>query len=99
MREFKELFEELGYTFQSADVLEDVYLFYKYYNNQANKGVSAILLEGDPGCGKTFLSEVFSHPSFTVTYLKKIKFAYILYSFFYVKFLLFIPCVILCNVI
>lgn len=25
MREFKELFEELGYTFQSADVLEDVY--------------------------------------------------------------------------
>ena len=60
MREFKELFEELGYTFQSADVLEDVYLFYKYYNNQANKGVSAILLEGDPGCGKTFLSEVFS---------------------------------------
>lgn len=60
MREFKELFENLGYTFQSADVLEDVYLFYKYYNNQANKGVSAILLEGDPGCGKTFLSEVFS---------------------------------------
>ncbi len=60
MREFKELFEELGYTFQSADVLEDVYLFYKYYNNKANKGVSAILLEGDPGCGKTFLSEVFS---------------------------------------
>lgn len=60
MREFKELFEQLGYTFQSADVLEDVYLFYKYYNNKANKGVSAILLEGDPGCGKTFLSEVFS---------------------------------------
>ena len=60
MREFKELFEQLGYTFQSADVLEDVYLFYKYYNNQANKGVSAILLEGDPGCGKTFLSEIFS---------------------------------------
>lgn len=60
MREFKELFEELGYTFQSADVLEDVYLFYRYYNNKANKGVSAILLEGDPGCGKTFLSEVFS---------------------------------------
>ena len=27
MREFKELFEELGYTFQSADILEDVYLF------------------------------------------------------------------------
>lgn len=60
MREFKRLFEELGYTFQSADVLEDVYLFYKYYNNKVNKGVSAILLEGDPGCGKTFLSEVFS---------------------------------------
>ena len=60
MREFKELFDELGYTFQSADILEDVYLFYKYYNNKANKGVSAILLEGDPGCGKTFLSEVFS---------------------------------------
>lgn len=60
MREFKELFEELGYTFQSADVLEDIYLFYKYYNNKANKGVSAILLEGDPGCGKTYLSEVFS---------------------------------------
>jgi len=60
MREFKELFEQLGYTFQSADVLEDVYLFYKYYNNKANKGVSAILLEGDPGCGKTYLSEVFS---------------------------------------
>lgn len=59
MREFKKIFEELGYTFQSADVLEDVYLFYKYYNNKANKGVSAILLEGDPGCGKTFLSEVF----------------------------------------
>lgn len=60
MREFKELFEKLGYTFQSADVLEDVYLFYRYYNNKANKGISAILLEGDPGCGKTFLSEVFS---------------------------------------
>lgn len=60
MREFKRLFEELGYTFQSADVLEDVYLFYKYYSNKVNKGVSAILLEGDPGCGKTFLSEVFS---------------------------------------
>ncbi len=60
MREFKQLFEAFGYTFPSADVLEDVYLFYKYYNNKANKGVSAILLEGDPGCGKTFLSEVFS---------------------------------------
>lgn len=60
MREFKELFENLGYTFPSADVLEDVYLFYRYYSNSANKGVSAILLEGDPGCGKTFLSEVFS---------------------------------------
>lgn len=60
MREFKELFERLGYTFQSADVLEDVYLFYRYYNNNVNKGVSAILLEGDPGCGKTYLSEVFS---------------------------------------
>ena len=59
MREFKEIFEELGYTFPSADVLEDVYTFYRYYNNEANKGVSAILLEGDPGCGKTFLSEVF----------------------------------------
>jgi len=59
MRDFKEQFEELGYTFQSADVLEDVYLFYKYYNNPANKGVASILLEGDPGCGKTFLSEVF----------------------------------------
>lgn len=54
MREFKELFEKLGYTFQSADVLEDVYLFYKYYNNKANKGVSAILLEGDPGVGRHF---------------------------------------------
>ena len=32
MRAFKESFEKLGYTFQSADVLEDVYLFYKYYN-------------------------------------------------------------------
>ena len=60
MKEFKELFEELGYTFQSADVLEDVYLFYKYYNNNTNKGVSAILLEGDPGSGKTYLSVVFS---------------------------------------
>lgn len=59
MREFKEIFEELGYTFPSADVLEDVYTFYRYYNNEANKGVAAILLEGDPGCGKTFLSEVF----------------------------------------
>ena len=60
MREFKEIFEQLGYTFQSTDVLEDVYLFYKYYNNSANKGVSSILLEGDPGCGKTYLSETFS---------------------------------------
>ena len=60
MRAFKESFEKLGYTFQSADVLEDVYLFYKYYNSAANKGVSAILLEGDPGCGKTYLSEIFS---------------------------------------
>lgn len=60
MREFKELFEKLGYTFQSADVLEDVYGFYRYYHNKANKGVAAILLEGDPGCGKTYLSEIFS---------------------------------------
>lgn len=60
MKEFKKIFEALGYTFQSADVLEDVYLFYKYYHNSANKGVSAILLEGDPGCGKTFLSETFA---------------------------------------
>lgn len=60
MREFKERLEDLGYTFQSADVLEDVYLFYRYYNNEANKGVSAIILEGDPGSGKTYLSEIFS---------------------------------------
>ncbi len=60
MREFKELFEELGYTFQSADVLEDVFTFYKFYDNPANKGVASILLEGDPGCGKTYLSEIFS---------------------------------------
>lgn len=60
MREFKELFEELGYTFQSADILEDVYLFYRYYNNDVNKGLASIILEGDPGSGKTFLSEVFS---------------------------------------
>lgn len=60
MRQFKTNFEDLGYTFPSADVLEDVYLFYRYYANPANKGVSAILLEGDPGCGKTYLSEVFS---------------------------------------
>ena len=57
---FKDIFEQLGYTFQSADVLEDVYLFYKYYDNKANKGVASILLEGDPGSGKTFLSEIFS---------------------------------------
>ena len=37
VREFKEIFEELGYTFPSADVLEDVYTFYRYYNNEANK--------------------------------------------------------------
>lgn len=60
LREFKNDFEELGYTFQSIDVLEDVYLFYKYYDNKANEGVASILLEGDPGSGKTFLSEVFS---------------------------------------
>ena len=33
-------------------------------------------------------------PSFTIDHLRKIKFAYILYSFFYVKFLLFLYCVI-----
>lgn len=60
MRKFKEKFEWLGYTFQSADILEDVYQFYRYYDSKANKGVSAILLEGDPGSGKTFLSEIFS---------------------------------------
>ena len=60
MKEFKRRFEELGYIFQNNEVLEDVYLFYRYYNNSANKSVSVILLEGDPGCGKTFLSEVFS---------------------------------------
>ncbi|MCI8588924.1 MAG: AAA domain-containing protein [Bacilli bacterium] len=60
MREFKELFESLGYIFPSADVLEDTYLFYKYYSSSVNKGVASILLEGDPGCGKTFLSEVFA---------------------------------------
>ena len=60
IRTFKNYFEELGYTFQSVDVLEDVFLFYKYYDNEANKGVASILLEGDPGSGKTFLSEVFS---------------------------------------
>lgn len=60
MREFKDKFEWLGYTFQSADILEDVYQFYRYYDGKANKGVAAILLEGDPGSGKTFLSEIFS---------------------------------------
>ena len=55
MREFKELFESLGYIFPSADVLEDTYLFYKYYSSSVNKGVASILLEGDNGCGKTFL--------------------------------------------
>lgn len=60
MRDFKAKFEELGYTFQNADILEDVYLFYKYYESSATKGISAILLEGDPGSGKTYLSEVFS---------------------------------------
>lgn len=60
MKNFQRTFEKLGYTFQSVDVLEDVYLFYRYYNNPANKGVAAILLEGDPGCGKTFLSEIFN---------------------------------------
>ena len=60
IRTFKNYFEELGYTFQSVDVLEDIFLFYKYYDNEANKGVASILLEGDPGSGKTFLSEVFS---------------------------------------
>ena len=79
MRAFKESFEKLGYTFQSADVLESqvktnthlskvmkrhyeksISEFNKYYNSAANKGVSAILLEGDPGCGKTYLSEIFS---------------------------------------
>lgn len=60
IRKFKESFESLGYTFPSGDVLEDVYTFYKYYENPINKGVSTILLEGDPGSGKTFLSEVFS---------------------------------------
>lgn len=59
IRDFKAKFEYLGYTFQSADILEDVYQFYRYYDNKANKGVSSILLEGDPGCGKTFLTEVF----------------------------------------
>lgn len=59
MREFKIRFEELGYTFQSADVLEDVYQFFRFYDNKANKGVTSILLEGDPGSGKTFLSEIF----------------------------------------
>lgn len=61
IRIFKNYFEQLGYTFQSGDVLEDIYLFYKYYDNEANKGVASILLEGDPGSGKTFLSEVFSN--------------------------------------
>ena len=60
IKEFKIKFENLGYTFQSPEVLEDVYLFYKYYDSKANKGVASILLEGDPGSGKTFLSEVFS---------------------------------------
>ena len=60
IKEFKIKFENLGYTFQSPEVLEDVYLFYKYYDNKANKGVASILLEGDPGSGKTFLSEIFS---------------------------------------
>ena len=60
IKEFKIKFENLGYTFQSPEVLEDVYLFYKYYDSKANKGIASILLEGDPGSGKTFLSEVFS---------------------------------------
>ena len=49
-----------GQIVKGEDVLEDTYLFYKYYDNEANKGVASILLEGDPGSGKTFLSEVFS---------------------------------------
>ena len=54
IKEFKIKFENLGYTFQSPEVLEDVYLFYKYYDSKANKGIASILLEGDPGSGKTF---------------------------------------------
>lgn len=60
MKNFKNSFENLGYTFQSATVLEDVYLFSRYYKSEVNQGVAAILLEGDPGSGKTYLSKVFS---------------------------------------
>lgn len=42
IKEFKIKFENLGYTFQSPEVLEDVYLFYKYYDSKANKGVASI---------------------------------------------------------
>lgn len=59
LRDFKINFEDLGYTFQSPDILEDVYKFSRYYDNDANEGVTSILLEGDPGSGKTFLSEIF----------------------------------------
>ena len=60
MKDFKRKFEELGYTFQNLDVLEDIYQFYKYYENDANKGVATMILEGDPGSGKTYMYEVFS---------------------------------------
>lgn len=60
IRDFKRRFEELGYTFQSEDVLEDVYTFYKYYKHETNEGVAAMLLEGDPGCGKSYMSKIFA---------------------------------------
>lgn len=60
LQQFKEYFKDLGYIFQKNEVLEDIYTFYKYYDSKANKNVAAIVLEGDLGCGKTYLAEIFS---------------------------------------
>ncbi len=59
MKEFKKIFEELGYVFPNRDVLEDMYLFYRYYANKLNTGISAVIIEGKRKSGKTFLAESF----------------------------------------
>ena len=55
---FKELFEKLGYTSQSDNVLQSMYYF--YLNDKTKTGFAAILLEGGQDYEKTYLSVIFS---------------------------------------
>ncbi|MDR0930470.1 MAG: MoxR family ATPase [Clostridiales bacterium] len=57
--DFNKKFNDLGYFFSSQTVLQQIFLTLNFYNLQ-RKGLSGVLLAGEPGVGKSFLAEVLS---------------------------------------